>query len=127
MKITWLHTGDDNRSHFKDVSVPLNQEGAAMRSPLFPGPGAAFSETAAGGSASAFHHAPRRQWVVVLSGYMDVEIGDGTVRRFNPGEVFLADDLTGEGHAVRPTNGTRCIMTVPVESALDPRGWAAAG
>ena len=122
MKITWLHTGDDGRSHFQDILVPLHQEGAALRSDLFAGTGAAFGETHRGGP-GAFHNAPRRQWVVVLSGHMDVEIGDGTVRRFGPGEVFLADDLTGEGHLVRPTEGTRCIMTVPVTAELDPPGW----
>ncbi len=123
MKITWLYTGEDGRSHFQDVAVPLHQDGNTMRSALFVGTGAAFGEGAAGDPAGPFHNAPRRQWVVILTGAMEVGIGDGTVRRFGPGEVFLADDVTGQGHTTRTAEGPRCIMTVPVTAELDPRSW----
>jgi hypothetical protein len=29
------------------------------------------------------------------------EIGDGTRRRFGPGTIFLAEDLSGRGHLAR--------------------------
>lgn len=94
-----------------------------MRSPLFPATGAAFSEASASGAAGAFHNAPRRQWVVILTGAMEVEIGDGAVRRFGPGEIFLADDLNGQGHKTRTAAAPRGIMTVPVTPDLDVRDW----
>ena len=123
MKITWLHTGEDGRSHFTDLLVPVAQEGEGLRSPLFAGTGAAFGESHSVNVPGEFHNAPRRQWVVILTGGMEVEVGDGTVRRFGPGEVFLADDLKGQGHMTRSFAAPRCIMSVPVNDDLNPRDW----
>jgi quercetin dioxygenase-like cupin family protein len=48
-----------------------------------------------------WHHAPGRYAVLTLSGALDIEIGDGTVRRLGPGDILIAEDLTGQGHATR--------------------------
>ena len=45
---------------------------------------------------------------------MEIGIGDGTTRRFGPGDVVLADDLTGQGHATRSLGVPRISATVPV-------------
>jgi hypothetical protein len=122
MKITWLHS-DGKQSHFTDVEVPISADGPQLRSALIKGDGASFSEAHAA-PAQEFHNAPRRQFVVVLSGGMEVEIGDGAKRRFGPGELFLADDLTGQGHITRSFGPEpRCIMLVPIGPELDPSGW----
>jgi hypothetical protein len=64
---------------------------------------------------SAWHTAP---WSPFLfsQGRMEIEIGDGTKRPFGPGDVVLADDLTGKGHTTRSL-GVPCIRaTVPVSA-----------
>ena len=48
-----------------------------------------------------WHPAPRRQFVITLSGEAEVEASDGEVRRITPGTVMLADDTTGKGHITR--------------------------
>jgi uncharacterized cupin superfamily protein len=48
-----------------------------------------------------WHNAPRRQYVIMLSGQMEIQVGDGTVKRFGAGDVLLAEDLTGRGHTTR--------------------------
>ena len=45
-----------------------------------------------------FHRAPRRQYIVNLSGQVEIEASDGEVRRFGPGTIMLAEDTTGKGH-----------------------------
>ena len=45
--------------------------------------------------------APGRYAVFTLSGAVDIEIGDGTVRRLGPGDILIAEDLTGQGHITR--------------------------
>ncbi|HEY91073.1 MAG TPA: hypothetical protein G4O07_04485 [Dehalococcoidia bacterium] len=35
---------------------------------------------------------------------MEIETGDGTVRRFGPGDIMLAEDITGRGHISRAVN-----------------------
>jgi hypothetical protein len=48
-----------------------------------------------------WHCAPRRQYSISLSGSAEIEVGDGTVARVGPGDVVLAEDLTGQGHITR--------------------------
>jgi hypothetical protein len=46
---------------------------------------------------------------------MEIGFGGGTTRRFGPGDVVLADDLTGRGHTTRTVGGVpRVSATVPV-------------
>src|SRR5262249_49275040 len=44
------------------------------------------------------HPAPARQWVVMLRGAIEIEVSDGTRRRFEPGDLLLVTDTTGTGH-----------------------------
>jgi hypothetical protein len=39
--------------------------------------------------------------VINLSGQSEIEISDGTKRRFGPGDIFLVDDTKGRGHISR--------------------------
>jgi hypothetical protein len=41
--------------------------------------------------------APARQWVIVLTGTVEVATAD-EVRRFGPGDLVLAEDTDGAGH-----------------------------
>jgi len=42
---------------------------------------------------------------------VEVSIGDGTVKTFGPGDVFLAEDFTGKGHTIAAKdNWTRAII-----------------
>lgn len=63
-----------------------------------------------------WHPAPRRQYVMTLSGQGEIEIGDGTVRRFGPGDVMLAEDVTGRGHITRVVGSQpRVYVTIPLK------------
>jgi len=71
-----------------------------------------------------WHHAPGRYAVFTLSGAVDIEIGDGTVRRLGPsGDILIAEDLTGHPHSVERSNpsalvpGSSACPLVPDQSA----------
>ena len=67
------------------------------------------------GRFSDWHNAPRRQYAIFLSGgQMEVVIGDGTTRRFGPGDAVLFEDLTGQGHTSRSVGGDRLTAIVPL-------------
>ena len=53
------------------------------------------------------HPAPCRQFIIVLSGELEVEVSDGEVRRFGPGSFCLVEDTEGKGHVSRVTSGER--------------------
>jgi hypothetical protein len=45
-------------------------------------------------------------------------VGDGTVKRIKPGDVLLAEDLTGQGHITRVVgNQQRFYAIVPLDEA----------
>lgn len=67
-----------------------------------------------GGFDSEPHPAPRRQWVVVLRGAIEVEVSDGTRRRFGPGELLLVTDTSGRGHT------TAGVGDPPIEALFVP-------
>jgi len=106
MKVLRVYTGEDDRSHLEEVEIPLPiAQPFGQVSELHKGEGVIFRESPADYD-SGFHNAPRRQYVVILAGTMEVETGDGTKRRLGPGEILLGDDMTGEGHITRALGGT---------------------
>ena len=48
-----------------------------------------------------WHPAPRRQWVIILSGELEIGVGDGTSHRFGPGDARLVEDTPGRGHTTK--------------------------
>ena len=105
MKVTRIYTGPDNQSHFEDVEISLKDGSVVGRlSELIPATGVIFRETD-GDYDLDFHNAPRRQYVVMLEGEVEIETGDGTKRILGTGEILLAEDTTGQGHISRAVNG----------------------
>ena len=45
-----------------------------------------------------WHPAPSKRFVMVLSGLLEIEVGDGERRNFGPGNVLLVTDAEGRGH-----------------------------
>ena len=59
-----------------------------------------FEETVAG-SALEWHVAPHRQYVITLSGRLEFEMRSGEKVELGPGDVLLAEDVSGGGHRWR--------------------------
>jgi quercetin dioxygenase-like cupin family protein len=104
--IVRIYTGPDGQTHFEDLPLPAE---AALQA----GANLMFRSFAAD-YFSDWHTAPRRQYIFILAGQMEIGIGDGTTRQFGPGDVVLADDLTGKGHTTRSVGVPRTSATVPV-------------
>ncbi len=108
--IVRIYTGHDGQTHFEELPLPAEenhnvalQAGANLVFRCFPAD-----------YWSDWHTAPRRQYIFILVGQMEIGIGDGTTRCFGPGDVILADDLTGRGHTTRSLGVPRISATVPV-------------
>jgi hypothetical protein len=110
MQIVRVFSGDDGESHFEDVSA---EDFAKIANCL--GQGAIEVNQRPAPSFSDYHTAPRRQYVVILSGIAEFETADGTKRRLHPGDVLVAEDLTGHGHIARGIgNDMRVSLAVPL-------------
>ncbi|MPY93679.1 MAG: hypothetical protein GEV08_11640 [Acidimicrobiia bacterium] len=122
MRITRVFTGEDGQSHFEDLEVPMIENPYGFISRFVPATGIAFRENLPDQFID-FHVAPRRQFVVNLTGSVSLESGTGEKRVLGPGEVLLADDTTGQGHISRDVEGPRRSLFVPVPADVDFSAW----
>jgi hypothetical protein len=98
--ITRLYTGPDQKTHAEEITVPLPLKpanGASERSEYMSFTNAQWVRTSTTYDLD-WHPAPRRQYVVTVSGESEVIIGDGTHIRIYPGKIMLVEDTTGQGH-----------------------------
>lgn len=101
VKVTRLYTGTDGKTKVEEYEIPLKAQGR----------GTALSNTVAVDSLQFrrtnqdynldWHPAPRRQYVVTLSGESEIELEGGRKIRLGPGHILLAEDTTGQGHISR--------------------------
>mgnify|MGYP000847376016 CR=1 FL=1 len=105
MNITRIYTGADGQSHFEDIKIELESAGAiGYLSEKIADSGVIFRYTDEEYDYQ-WHNAPCRQYVVMLDGAVEIEIGDGTRRVFCSGDILLAEDVDGQGHISRAVNG----------------------
>jgi hypothetical protein len=96
-----LFTGPDGESHFEDTEVELHERDAANAlSKLEDVREIQFQETVAH-HAYDWHCAPRRQYVITLTGTLEFETRLGEKRMITPGSILLAEDKEGCGHKWR--------------------------
>ena len=99
--VTRIYTGGDGKTHAEEYDLSLNQpRGATEMADSIAVTNVQFRRT----SPDYFidwHTAPRKQFVITLSGESEIEIGNGTTIRLHPGHILLAEDVTGQGHISR--------------------------
>ena len=110
-----IYTGNDGQSHIEDIQPSfggsIDTEGAMEATPLDGATGVIFRRSPPG-HFQDFHTAPRRQYTITLSGEVEVVTGDGAVRRFGPGAVLLAEDLTGKGHTTKVVSSEPRVFAI---------------
>ena len=105
-----LYTGADGQSHIE----PIDVEKKADWLKGLPATQISFRVWPKGEFLD-WHPAPRRQFVVILSGQLEIGCGDGTKQVFGPGDARLVEDTTGKGHTTRVLGGEPCLTaTVPL-------------
>jgi hypothetical protein len=116
MHYTRLYTGPDGLSYFEDVEVPLTDRGSGTElSELFDAKSMAMRRNTSAYELD-YHTASRRQFVVNLTGIVEIVASGGETRRFGPGSIMLAEDTTGKGHLSQAVEGKlRQSIFVPVE------------
>ena len=100
MTMTRLYTGPDNQTHAEEVELKFTPGNPAEVSKMMPITGAELHRTA-GGSFDDWHRAPRRQYVITLSGRGEVEVVGGKKISLGPGSIDLVEDTTGKGHITK--------------------------
>lgn len=108
MAINRLYTGPDGKARMEELPLESHPE----LTKLMAAKGVVFNSNPPG-YFSDWHNAPRRQFVITLSGEAEIGLEDGSIYRFGPGNVNLVEDLTGKGHTTRVVgNVPRVTATV---------------
>ena len=102
MQYTRIYADANGETHLQDVEPDMKAtDHASTMSDLIAARGVIFRETNSEEYFIDWHNAPRRQFVVNLSGEVEITVSDGEKRRFGPGSILLAEDVTGKGHISR--------------------------
>ena len=105
-----LYSGDDGQSHIDPVDLSQTPEWTQARDTTH----IVFREAKVG-NFSDFHTAPRRQFVIILSGQLEIGLGDGSKQVFGPGDARLVEDTTGKGHTTGTHGNVPCVTaTIPL-------------
>src|SRR6266436_8566376 len=113
IKMHRLYTGPDGQTHAQEIEVKFGPGGTDPFK-LAAGAGAELRR-APPGRVADWHVAPRRQYVITLSGHAELEVAGGKKIELGPGSIDLVEDTTGKGHITR-TVGTedRATIQIPV-------------
>lgn len=108
-----LFTGDDGDSHFEELSFPFpnaNSTGAGEVRAA----GVLYNRFPAGHE-MGWNNAPRRQYVIGLKGNTLLTMRDGTSVEVGPGDIVLAEDVTGSGHHTKMVGSDdRVSLVIPL-------------
>ena len=88
-----MYTGSDGQTHIETIDLaktPSWTEGLDASKITF--------RSAPAGRFQDWHPAPRRQIIVTLGGWGEMEAGDGQKVRCTPGVLALVEDVAGVGH-----------------------------
>ncbi len=105
-----LYTGADGQSHIEPIDLAKTTEWTKG----IPTTQISFREDPIGRFLD-WHPAPRRQFVIILSGQLEIGLGDGSKHLFGPGDARLVVDTTGRGHTTRVHGAQPCLTaTIPL-------------
>ena len=105
-----LYTGSDNESHIDPVDLSQTPDWMqAQDTTHIP-----FREAPVG-NFQDWHPAPRRQYIIIVSGELEIGLSDGTKHVFGPGDARLVEDTTGKGHTTATHGTIPCVTaTIPL-------------
>lgn len=101
MKITRVYADSNGDSRFEEIEVPLTDRGEIGRLSDNIKVTTLQMRTVSADYDYDFHHAPQRQYIVLLDGGVEIESSLGEIRQFQTGEILLMEDTSGKGHRTR--------------------------
>ena len=105
-----LYTGSDGESHIEAIDLA----GAPDWTAGLDATRISFREDPVGRFVD-WHPAPRRQFVIILSGQLEIGLSDGSKHVFGPGDARLVEDTTGKGHTTAVHGDEPCVTaTIPL-------------
>lgn len=104
---TKISSDKRGKSFFSNIQIKLNDEGEIgflsnpqkVESIIFRITSADYDYD--------WHNAPQKQYIIILEGKVEIEVGAGEKKVFEGGDVLLVEDTEGQGHKSRAIGGKR--------------------
>ena len=109
--VTRMYSDAQGETHIETVMMDVG------RTSGFSATGTTYFSRFAANMNIDWHPAPRRQFLITLSGPgYEVETSDGSVAQLPPGSVLLVEDTNPahRGHKTRSLGGETLVMFVPI-------------
>ena len=107
MSVQRLFAGPDGKSRMEDLELPEG-EGVIKAIELTPGSIMRFNHRSEERIVD-WHNTPNPNYMIVLSGAIEVGTGDGKVHTLRTGDVLLSEDSTGQGHNTKYVPPFLCV------------------
>ena len=116
MAFARIYTGPNGDSRFGELDLPFEPTDPAKPGIFVPKVTGISFRRSLPETSLGWHPAEQPTYVVTLTGESEIEVGNGEVRRFGPGDVVLGEDLTGRGHNGRNVGSEpRIILYITLE------------
>ena len=117
MKYTRIYADADGESHFEDLELALTSTNFVPPAPPVDISTPVQAATVAfvrlpPGWVDVTHPVPRRQFITMLAGALDVTTSDRETRHFQVGDVMLVEDTIGKGHFGRVTGAGDVLLQI---------------
>lgn len=112
-----IYSDSNGQSHFGEEEVAFQLVDYAPPAPpisvseALGAEGVSFISSPSGWFGN-WHPVPRRQYIFMLDGELEVEVTNGEMRKFVPGDVMLVEDTKGKGHISRVVGEKRAYLAV---------------
>lgn len=101
MKVTRVYSDKNGNSQFEDIDIELFNNGEiGQLSKNIDVKSLQFRKVSPDYDYD-FHHAPQKQYIVLLDGGVEITTSLGETRQFQTGEILLMEDTTGKGHKTK--------------------------
>jgi quercetin dioxygenase-like cupin family protein len=117
LKYVKIYADENRETHFQDMEIPLKDADYAP-----PAPPIAVSphENATGvcaigflpGWFGDFHPAPKHQWMMIMSGTLEIGVSDGEKRQLSAGTIAFLEEAGSKGHSTRVIGDEESILMV---------------
>ena len=117
LKYVRIYADENTETHFEDVEVPLTDaDYAPPAPPIAVSPHQSATGTCAIGFPPGwfgdFHPAPKRQWMMIMSGTLEIGVSDGDIRTLPAGTIALLEEAGSKGHSTRVIGDKHAILMV---------------
>ena len=112
LNYTRLGVNDSGETYFAEESIELNlwPSGLAMVSLTEPSESIRYFKAMPGWQMLELHYAPKRQYLLVLQGVLEIHTSTEQIKQFKQGSILLVEDTYGKGHRTRNAGNEDLVL-----------------